>query len=392
MGRRAWRVSLFFRQSLRNLDSTEKYRAIFRAQNAEQAAENFRVAKRDVRVTCTKELHSKALLWQSEKSFGDDVNRGAHHQTFFLIQRSSDFRKALPPIAVGWFVSSSFAKAKVNRDKVAITSLKKNMATDAWNPNQYDKFKSERSQPFFDLLNFLRPTTHANVIDLGCGTGELTEELHRFTKAATTLGIDSSEEMLRKTEPFATSRLTFRLGNIENLENIDGWSSPHKFDVIFSNAALQWCSHHPELFKKLATALKPGGQLAIQMPMNHDYPTHVLARQMSHEKPWQDLLHSQSYEQTSTLLAPEEYASLLFKLGFANQRVELKVYGHVLDSRLEVIEWVKGTLLTHFKSRLGEADYQKFLSEYKERLFKILPDEKPFFYPFKRIFIWGIAP
>lgn len=257
------------------------------------------------------------------------------------------------------------------------------MSKDAWNPQQYDKFKSERSQPFFDLMALVQPQANPEVIDLGCGTGELTAALHRHLKAKGTIGIDSSEEMLKKAADFAGGRLSFHAADIEK------WNESNAFDVLFSNAALQWCPNHPQLFGKLRQALREGGQLAVQMPMNHDYPTHVLAQEMAHEEPWASLLKAGKYQKQKTMLTIEEYAKLLFDLGFKEQKVFLRVYDHLLESREGVIEWVKGTLLTHFKSRLSPQDYGRFLLQFRERLFEKLPDERPFFYPFKRILIWG---
>jgi len=123
--------------------------------------------------------------------------------------------------------------------------------------------------------------------------------------------------------------------------------------------------------------------------MNHDYPTHTLAKAMSHEPRWSQLLSTGPRDQDQIMLSIEEYAQLLFKLGFKEQKVFLRVYGHLLNSREEVIEWVKGTLLTYFKSQLSAENYEAFLIEFRERLFQILPDNKPFFYPFKRALIWG---
>ncbi len=48
------------------------------------------------------------------------------------------------------------------------------MTQDVWNPAQYDRFRGERSQPFFDVLSFVRLRPGMRVVDLGCGTGELT--------------------------------------------------------------------------------------------------------------------------------------------------------------------------------------------------------------------------
>lgn len=256
------------------------------------------------------------------------------------------------------------------------------MKIDGWNVQQYEKFKKERSQPFFDLMDLLMPHEGAQIVDLGCGSGELTAKLHQHVQAKTTIGIDSSQQMLKKANIFAEGGLTFQTGDIET------WRALHSFDIIFSNAALQWCSNHPKLFHRFKEALRTGGQLAIQMPMNHDYPTHVLASRMAYEEPWATALGSEKYEKQKNMLTVEEYAKLLFNLGFKEQKVILRVYCHILESREEVIEWVKGTLLTYFKSRLSDVDYESFLLEFRKRLFSQLTDEKPFFYPLKRIFIW----
>lgn len=232
-------------------------------------------------------------------------------------------------------------------------------------------------------MGMVEPGSIAQAIDLGCGTGELTADLHHHMGAEATLGLDSSAQMLAKAQAFAGSGLLFAAGDIKT------WEERAKYDLIFSNAALQWCGNHPELFRRLKSSLKSGGQLAVQMPMNYDYPTHTLAIQMGQEEPWKSLLKGDRYEQQKAMLTAEEYASLLFKLGFQEQKVFVRVYGHILESREDVVEWVKGTLLTYFESRLGPEDFAKFLAEFKFRLFTQLPDDKPFFYPFKRILIWA---
>ena len=257
------------------------------------------------------------------------------------------------------------------------------MSIDGWNPKQYDKFKNERAQPFLDLMALLQPQNEAQIIDLGCGTGELTSKLHRQLKAKSTLGIDSSGEMLTKASAHQTPGLTFNLGNI------DAWSATNSFDIVFSNAALQWCSNHAHLFSKIKEALRPGGQLAVQMPMNHDYPTHVIAQNMTHPEPWASLLGTEKYEKKKDNVDRRRVRQDAFFPGISGTESISRVYDHVLDSREGVIEWVKGTLLTHFKSRLSEADYQRFLVEFRERLFLQLSDEKPFFYPFKRTLMWA---
>lgn len=252
---------------------------------------------------------------------------------------------------------------------------------DSWNPQQYLKFQKERSLPFFDLMDLVQPENFRSAIDLGCGSGELTKIFQERFKIPMMKGIDNSGNMLLKAKTYEGNGLSF------SLDDLAEFKFDKKFDVIISNAAIQWCDNHPAVFKRIVSALNPGGQIAIQMPANHDYPTHALGRTMEWESPYKDILKPTTHE--SSMLKLEDYASLLFKLGAKEQNVTTKVYGHVLESREGVVEWVKGTMLTYFQSNLPPEMYEKFLTEYRQRLFKILPDEKPFFYPFKRILMWA---
>jgi trans-aconitate 2-methyltransferase len=254
------------------------------------------------------------------------------------------------------------------------------LMADSWNPGQYDKFKNERSQPFYDLMDLIpKDSCFAKVIDLGCGSGELTAVLHERFKVFQTLGIDNSTRMLEKAP--TRDGLQFKNASIETLDPFE------KYDLVFSNAALQWCFDHPAHFGKLKHNLNDGGQLAVQMPINQDYPTHVIARELASEEPYRSLLKNE--EVRPELLKPEEYAALLFKLGFRESTVLVKVYGHVLPSREDVIEWVRGTMLTPYESQLGPEHFANFVAEFRRRLFEVLKDDQPFFYPFKRLLMWA---
>ena len=102
--------------------------------------------------------------------------------------------------------------------------------SDSWNPKQYEKFKDERSQPFFDLMSLLQPHEQADVIDLGCGTAELTAILQQKMNAKRTVGIDTSDEMLARAAQFKNDKLFFRKDSIENFKE------EKAFDIVFSNA------------------------------------------------------------------------------------------------------------------------------------------------------------
>jgi len=256
------------------------------------------------------------------------------------------------------------------------------MARDTWNPAQYERFAAERRQPFDDLRALVEPRPGMRVVDLGCGTGELTAELHAQLGARETLGIDRSAKMLERSTRFAGSGLRFAPGDVAT------FTADAEWDLVFSNAALQWVGEHEELLPRLASALAPGGQLAIQMPSNFDHASHRVAAEVAAEEPFATALEGRALSMHG-VLTPEAYATLLDRCRFARQHVRLQVYGHHLAARDEVVEWVRGTLLNAYEDALPAGLFPLFLERYRERLLPRLADTRPFFYPFKRLLLWA---
>jgi trans-aconitate 2-methyltransferase len=256
------------------------------------------------------------------------------------------------------------------------------VAATPWDPDQYARFRDERSQPFYDLLHLIEAQAGMRIADLGCGPGDLTRALHVALEARETLGIDNSDTMLARAAQVPESEgLNFHKADLRGDLDLG------TFDLVFSNAALQWVGDHPTLIGRLAGLVRPGGQLAVQVPSNHEHPAYALVYQMVAEPPFAEALGG--YTGRLYVLAPETYARLLHEWGFRPQHVRLQVYPHYLSSRDEVVELLKGTQLTTFQARLSAELFDELVGRYQERLRDLLPDERPFFYPFKRILLWG---
>ena len=152
-----------------------------------------------------------------------------------------------------------------------------------WSPAQYGKFEAERNRPIKDLLAQIPNTTVTNAADIGCGPGNSTELLQQRYPDAAIIGMDSSPDMIDA----ARERLpdiSFEVGDIST------WRNPGPFDVILSNAALQWVPDHAALLPKLLAKLAPGGSLAVQIPDNLDEPAHRLMRETAANGPWAEKL------------------------------------------------------------------------------------------------------
>ncbi len=252
------------------------------------------------------------------------------------------------------------------------------MTQTKWNPTQYEKFKDQRAKPFYDLKNLIQPMPLKSALDLGCGTGELTQKLFESLKPQRLLGIDSSSEMLEKSKKFEGHGLNFKKADIASFK------PGEKFDLIFSNAALQWLPDHERLFPQIFSWVSDGGQIAIQMPFNFDHPSHTIAARVAKS------LHPDIFTNLSerSTLALERYAELLFENGFTSQVARIEIYGHPMESGLDVIEWTKGTLLTRYQALLSETQFTKFLEIYQQELVAEI-GSGPYFYAFKRALLWG---
>ena len=101
---------------------------------------------------------------------------------------------------------------------------------------------------------------------------------------------------------------------------------------------------NPDLASTENDALTPEGQLAFQVPAQHDSPSHRLAEELTRVEPFWSAFGG--WHRPQPVLEPAAYASLLYRLGFAEPGVRLIVYPHVLAGPAEVVEWMKGTLLT----------------------------------------------
>lgn len=241
-----------------------------------------------------------------------------------------------------------------------------------WDPNQYHKFQAQRAAPFYDLLALVDVRPNLKVVDLGCGTGELTRQLADALPNSDVTGIDSSPQMLEKARSFASSTVHFEQG--DQAELAGDW------DLIFSNAALHWTENHPKLIPNLFQKLKPAGQIAVQIPSNHFHISHQLIRETASEEPFRSTL--QGFQRHAPVLPIDQYAQILFNSGAEDIIVFEKIYAHILEDSDAVVEWISGTACVPYFERLGEQK-DSFMQSIKEKMKKALPGS-PVFYPFRR--------
>jgi trans-aconitate 2-methyltransferase len=250
-----------------------------------------------------------------------------------------------------------------------------------WNPEIYNKFKNIRYQPFYDLADFIEPVNGMKAIDLGCGTGEQTAILADKFKEADFLGVDSSAEMLEQSKALETDNLHFRKATTE--ETI---ASGEKWDLIFSNAALQWSDNHEILFAKLLKLLNSKGQFAVQMPVQPENKLNTILLELVNEEPFKTYLNG--FTRDSPVLSIDEYAQTLFDGGLEDIQILQKVYPIIANDHDTLYNFISGSALIPYIERLKGEEQALFITTYKERIAEHFP-KLPAIYSFKRILLYG---
>jgi trans-aconitate 2-methyltransferase len=252
-----------------------------------------------------------------------------------------------------------------------------------WNPHQYLQFAQERSRPCHDLVGRIELDRPQRVVDLGCGPGNSTQVLSRRWPSAELLGIDQSPEMIQAAR-LAVADVSWKIGKITRWASEEG----ERFDLIFSNAAMQWVDHHERVIPLLWNRVEEGGVLAMQMPANQDAPAHRFIRSVAASKRWRAVFPREGVRQWHVGTV-EFYYDLLSPLG-AKVDIWETTYQHVLPDLQAILEWYKGTGLRPFLDALAcEEDVARFLSDYRSQLSTSYPGraDGKILFPFRRLFV-----
>ncbi len=229
-----------------------------------------------------------------------------------------------------------------------------------WNSELYLKFKRERTQPSIDLANSVRMYAPARICDIGCGPGNSTAVLRSVFPTADIVGIDSSPNMIERAKS-EHPELEFMQCDVHDVA--DGW------DMLFSNACLQWVGEHDKLMPELINKLNPGGVLAVQMPRNAEEPFFRIIDEAAHEDRWG---FDKSVFEVNRVLRPSEYYDILAACA-ADFRIWETVYVHALDSHEAMLDWVRGTRLRPFLAALSDAAAREFEAEILARARECYP-------------------
>ncbi|MCI1210175.1 MAG: methyltransferase domain-containing protein [Treponema sp.] len=236
-----------------------------------------------------------------------------------------------------------------------------------WDSEQYVQFVNERTQPAVDLIRRVRKKDPRKIIDIGSGPGNSTQVLSSFFPDAAILGIDSSDDMIRAAQQSYPSLHFKKCDARTELSGLGGG-----FDLVFSNACIQWIPDHPVLIKSMMNMLRPGGILAVQTPMNYDEPIHKIISAVTTGSTWKEKFPR---PRVFYNLAPGEYFDLLSGLT-GTFTLWQTTYFHRMKSHDAIMEWYRGTGLRPYLSVLSENDKKLFEAEVYAKVVKAYPVQK----------------
>jgi trans-aconitate 2-methyltransferase len=249
-----------------------------------------------------------------------------------------------------------------------------------WDANHYLQFGGERTRPAVDLAARVDVNHPETVIDLGCGPGNSTQVLRRRWPEAHITGLDSSPAMI------AAARASYPEQEWV-LASAEEWSPPEPFDVVFSNAALQWIGDHAGLMSRLFAQVAAGGALAFQIPSRSYSAVRAHIDDVADDTAWRERMWA-----AKAALTLEDPAYYYDALSDQARRLDIweTEYIHIMDGPSSIVDWVSSTGLRPFLNALDtHAERQRFVDLLQTRVAECYARQRDgkVLFPFRRLFV-----
>ncbi len=129
----------------------------------------------------------------------------------------------------------------------------------SWSGDYYNEHSDPQYKVAMSMLKDNKLRDYQNILDIGCGSGKITEKIASMSPNATIEAIDASENMVN-----AARRKYTKLDKVRfSVEDAQKLPYKEKFDLVISCSCIHWIKDKKALFDGIAKALKPEGMVLI---------------------------------------------------------------------------------------------------------------------------------
>jgi trans-aconitate 2-methyltransferase len=186
-----------------------------------------------------------------------------------------------------------------------------------WDAETYDAISDPQFSWGMEVLERLELRGDEAVLDAGCGSGRVTEELAKRLSGGSVLAVDASEAMIEKARERLGGRAGYLVADLAELE------VEEPVDLVFSTATFHWVLDHDALFAHVSRALKPAGRLVAQCGGRGNVAEHARAIAAVATRP-EYASHFEGMTLMWNFAGPEETEERLREAGFAKARCWLE--------------------------------------------------------------------
>lgn len=237
----------------------------------------------------------------------------------------------------------------------------------SWDSVEYTRTSDLQANVAEELLSDLAIQPDENILDLGCGIGNLTMEIAEIAYKGSVLGIDTSPSMIEQAE------LNLQLRHLPNIRfqvaSADCLHSEGQFDVVFSNSVLHWIKGQRQTLQTIRHCLRDGGRVGFQFPLLDATHPMIAVTQKAIQSLRFERLYSNWEFPWFVPETPDSYADLLRSLCFNDVNVWRRATTYVFDTASTVYGFFSSVGLELFLQPLSDeeasllkADVHKLLS------------------------------
>ena len=255
-----------------------------------------------------------------------------------------------------------------------------------WNSELYLKFKAERTQPSHDLAARIPLRDARSILDVAAGPATARPQWPRVTPARVYWAW--------------TAPKTWWLRPVPHIRNLNFVCARHRrtwthwaaaLILYFSSACLQWIPEHRTLLPALMRQLRPGGVLAVQIPVQQSQPMHRIIAETARREKWR--MAFPAPPRAFHNLQQNEYFDMLGELTQEFTMWEITYY-HRMPSHAAMLEWYRATGMRPYLDKLNKAQQEEFERDVSAQLVQAYPAQRSgeIIFRFPRLFFTAVRP